>query len=210
MDLSAREAPAWGDGTDDVMTTPPLISYKHKESELMSSEPSQPTYSHEMFGLILGWWSKLHGVTENEGGHAPNLRGELAELRRCHDLHTVIMSRGYQRLRQALTKHDYAHEQLAAIALVLAHVKVHDAEAGSFGRTCGMCEAEQKPPVSEARFQRLIRMTERSDASEAIRRMLPLVSQRASVSLLAKDLYFWNETTRRRWVSDYYDAAQIL
>ena len=61
--------------------------------------------------------------------------------------------------------------------------------------------------VSGLRFRRLIRIEDRDELYPHLIRVLGLLDLRTDVVALARDVYLWNEPTRKRWAYDYYAQA---
>lgn len=144
--------------------------------------------------LLLRWWQGLD-----------NDKGARAELRRAHNLTAVALTGAYQRFyRQALVcgwPEDapvWQNERLAAIAGLLAHVRVND------GRkfTEILSEGEQ-PEFSQLRFRRLLEAPTLDDVFVSLRRALPIVGHQAPVHQLANDVLYWGDQTKKEWAYSY-------
>lgn len=147
-------------------------------------------------GALLRWWQ---GLEED--------RGARAELRRAHDLTAVALTGSYQRFYRLMVKAGWPeHEQegrreserLAAIAGLLAHVKVQVDKP--LAQT--MSEGE-KPAVSELRFRRLLESPTTDDLFVGLRRALPLMGQTANIFDLADSVLFWGDVVKKRWAYNY-------
>lgn len=178
----------------------------------MSREDTKDVY----VSAVTRWWKDLH---------SDRRRAERAELRRCADVHQVVMALGYHRLRQKLIEElgelPVSAETLAATALTLTHVKT--AYEGKAARSSSEKKRGQRPslaalfaglggepgraPVSERRFQKLLRLEQRAELAPALRRTLPLIHHRAHLPSLLEDLRYWGPKTRQRWAEDYYDVS---
>lgn len=161
----------------------------------MQEKISWAAESH--FGKTLHqWWQGL----EEE-------RASRAMLRRCSTLDEVSLSPAYQRFyRYMLACHwpaDAAlrqNDKLAAIAGLLAHVKTDDTQRLSLK----MSESDgDKPLVSELRFRGLLKVDSTDDLFISLRRALPLVGHQASIHQLARDVYWWNDDTKKQWAYSY-------
>jgi len=97
-------------------------------------------------------------------------------------------------------RHDPA--RLAALVPVLAAVETERRQriAGAFG-------AGEEPPLSQLRFQRLIRSTESGELARALRRALSLIDPACNVAALGADFLRWDEQVRMRWCFDYFGKA---
>lgn len=161
-------------------------------------EEPKSTPLNVLFGKPLQtWWERLN--TDDRSGRAI--------LRRCASLDEVAMSAPYQRFyRSMLTcgwspnAGDGQRDKLAAIAGLLAHVKTDDAR-----RLPDLMSplGEDKPLVSELRFRALLKMDTTDDLFAGLRRVLPLINHKASLSLLAWDVYRWGDGVKKEWAYSY-------
>ena len=139
---------------------------------------------------LFHWWL---GLEED--------RGSRAELRRAHDLTAVALTGAFQRFYRLMVKQGWPEreaEGLAAIAGLLAHVKVHvDKPLAQI-----MSEGE-KPPVSELRFRRLLESPTRDDLFIGLRRVLPLMGYNANIYDLADSVRFWGDVVKKSWAYNY-------
>lgn len=149
------------------------------------------------FGKTLHqWWQ---GLEED--------RASRAMLRRCSTLDEVTLSPVYQRFYRFMLAcnwpADAAHwqnDKLAAIAGLLAHVKTDDTQRLSLK----MSESDgDKPLVSELRFRDLLKVDSTDDLFVSLRRALPLVGHQVSIHQLARDVYWWNDDTKKQWAYSY-------
>jgi CRISPR system Cascade subunit CasB len=155
---------------------------------------------------VLQWWKEMQPEEEKPG--SPNLRGDLAELKRCKSLAEAMLAPRFQLLRWTLQKAGFGYmPACAAVAGVLAHVKINNANH-SFAEWLGQPRAEgvATPKLSELRFRRLARLKTHDELFIDLIRVLGLADNTAPVKQLAKDVYHWNELTRRDWTFAYYDA----
>ena len=160
-------------------------------------EEPKSTPLNVLFGKPLQtWWEKLD---EDRAGRAI--------LRRCATLDAVAMSAPYQRFYQYMTACGWSpnasesqRDKLAAIAGLLAHVKTEDARRlpdamSPFG--------EDKPLVSELRFRALLKIETSDDLFAGLRRVLPLINNKASLPMLARDVYWWGDGIKKEWAYSY-------
>lgn len=133
---------------------------------------------------ILSWW---RGTQDQ--------RSASAELRRCHSLTDVMLTRAFQSLR--VLGLEASSEQLAAIAWALGAVRTNRSE-----RTVGEHFAHY---LSDLRFRRLVENGEREPLVRQLIRVIQMTERSAPVEALARDLRFWGDATRRRWTFDFYD-----
>lgn len=150
------------------------------------------------FGKVLhSWWQ---GLEED--------RASRAILRRCATLDAVTLSPAYQRFYRYMLACNcwsadaapWQNDKLAAIAGLLAHVKTDDTQRLSVK----MSELNgDRPLVSELRFRDLLKVETTDDLFISLRRALPLVGHQASVYQLARDVYWWNDDTKKQWAYSY-------
>jgi CRISPR system Cascade subunit CasB len=160
---------------------------------------------------IFDWWHEMQPANEQEGQR--NYRGELAELKRSKSMEEVMLTPRFQVLRRAFLKTE-RHKDIVAcatIAGVLAHVEHNDTKY-PFAEWLAMPKVEggSESRLSELRFRRLIRIETRKDLFAALIRILPLAGDTAQIGTLARDIYYWNERTRREWTFRYYDKLDEL
>ena len=149
--------------------------------------------------ICLGWWGHL---TNKEIGRS---RSDLARLKRASGAAEALAIKAVHELNTKLTAEDFGlrsrPEQLALIAMTLAQVKEHT--AWRLARNMGRGDPK---PLSEIRFDSLIRTQLTAELSTSLRRALHATGQVANVAALAQDLFYWNDSTRARWCFDYYGA----
>jgi len=142
------------------------------------------------------WWKGL----EEE-------RASRAILRRCATLNEIALSDAYQRFYRYLlacgwpeNASERQRDKLAAIAGLLAHVKTDDTQR----LPVKMSELRgDKPLVSELRFRDFLKIDTTDDLFISLRRALPLVDHQANVHQLARDVYWWNDDTKKQWAYSY-------
>lgn len=129
---------------------------------------------------LLEWWQS---VCED--------RAECAQLRRCETPLEVALCKSVQRLRLLFPYWNASPEIVATMAGILAHVKEND-DAGSFAMQLARPkEAGGKPPLSEHRFQKLMKSRTWNEFYQALRRSLQLLHGRANVLSLADGIARW-------------------
>ena len=153
------------------------------------------------FGTVcLGWWRML---TDKNIGSS---RSNLAQLRRAGSTVDALAIRAAHDLnrRLAAAGHNLQQrpERLALIVKTLAHVKEHTGERLAQGLGKGEPKA-----LSELRFDRLIRTHDPAELAMQLRRALAAVGPGANVAQLARDLRWWDDSTRAAWCFDYYGAS---
>jgi len=154
------------------------------------------------FGTIcMAWW---RGLTDPSIGRS---RADLARLRRAGGAVDALAIRAVHDLNRKLAAagHDMrsAPDKLALIAQVLAQVKEHTGQ-----RLAQRMGQGDPKPLSEIRFDRLIRTRDPAELATQLRRALAVVGQGANVARLAQDLRWWTDATRASWCFDYYGASQ--
>lgn len=144
---------------------------------------------------LLRWWQGLEAD-----------KGARAELRRAHDLTAVTLTASYQRFyRQMLAAgwpedaEPWRNDRLAAIAGLLAHVKVLDSR-----RLAEILSEGERPPFSELRFRRLLEAPTLDDVYLGLRRALPIIANKANIHELATDLLFWGDKVKKQWAYAYH------
>ena len=150
---------------------------------------------------LFHWWQGL------EEDHASR-----AVLRRCATLDAVTLSDAYQRFYRYMLAcgwpedaSEWQRDKLAAIAGLLAHVKTDDTQR----LPIKMSELTgDRPLVSELRFRGLLKIETIDDLFISLRRTLPLMGYQASVEQLARDVYWWNDDTKKRWAYSYVWPAK--
>lgn len=154
--------------------------------------------SDNVFGSTLGkWWDWLN---ENQGARA--------ELRRAPNLTAVALTSAFQRLYQWQLAVGFPQpkrpeistqtERLAAIAGLLAHVKV------AVDQSLPMLMSEgDRPPVSELRFRRILDSPSIDDLFVGLRRALPLFDHKADLYDLAESVFNWGDSVKKKWAYNY-------
>lgn len=151
-------------------------------------------------GIIFHWWEGL----END-------RGGRAELRRCHDLTEIMFCPSFHVLYQSLSAVGGVNrEGVALIAGVLSHTKSPQAQE-KLGKLMADKRSGNTPKVSESRFRRLLRITDRNDLYQPIVRIVSLLGGNVNVNEVSDIVYNWNNYTRRNLAFAYYeDTVQKL
>jgi CRISPR system Cascade subunit CasB len=143
-------------------------------------------------------------------------RGHRARLRRNEALADMAHESAVWRLEELLQLGDAHNEALFLIAGALAHVRedAQDKKSLAYLLGVGPVGKDEKPRLSELRFQRLMRADNTEDFFQQIRRTLNIGDKRADVAVLANDLLAWSLEQRYadrrssgmkfRWARDYY------
>jgi CRISPR system Cascade subunit CasB len=142
-------------------------------------------------------------------------RASRAVLRRCATLDAVTLSDAYQRFYRYMlacgwpeNSSEWQRDKLAAIAGLVAHVKMKDGNQGDFDDTqrlpIRMYESKgDRPLVSEIRFRDLLKVETTDDLFTSLRRILPLGGHQANIERLAHDVYGWNDDIKKLWAYSY-------
>ena len=153
--------------------------------------------SKEFGTICLGWW---RGLTDKNIGRS---RADLAQLKRAGSAVDALAIQAVHDLnrRLATSGHDLRQnpDRLALIAMTLAQVT----ENTGVKLAQRMGQGEPKP-LSEIRFDRLIRTHDTAELTTQLRRALAVVGHGANVTQLAQDLRWWTDATRATWCFDYY------
>lgn len=147
--------------------------------------------------VIKAWWHE-HIGERLEGRPSGKALGFSARLRRAGPVE-ALAERPVFDLSRTLNLKDSV--RLHRIVSVLAHLRgdVSETLAHRLG-------AGDPPPLSELRFQRLLRADDNAFATSLIR-ALPMAGRACNVGVLGADLFYWSDTVRTRWIFDYYGAA---
>lgn len=148
--------------------------------------------------VLLNWWE---GLEDDRAGRAI--------LRRASSITAVSLTPPYQRLYQRLLTvgwpekaASYQNDHLAAAAGLLAHIKQNDGRAPA--KAMSQKEAGQdRPPVSELRFMRLLESPDLDALFTGLRRALPLAKHSVDVLALANDVVHWGDDVKKRWAYSY-------
>lgn len=148
--------------------------------------------------ILLEWWQKL----EDD-------RASRAILRRAPTITAVTLSAPYQRLfhrfQAARWNPDGSasrDDRLAAIVGLLAHV-TQDQPGPPAKAMSHKAPGDDRPPVSELRFTRLLESPDVDSLFASLRRVLPLMEHRIDVIALADDILFWGDDRKKRWAYAY-------
>lgn len=130
-------------------------------------------------------------------------RAAFARLRRARDAIDALAEPATLDLLRRLPGAD--PDRVATLAAVLAHVR--ETESARLARAVG-CKSfgDEKPPLSEGRFRRLMQ-SEHDELGDALRRLVRLTKGRANVRDLAATALCWGDRVRKRWIFDYYAVS---
>ena len=148
--------------------------------------------------VLLNWWEGL----EDD-------RASRAVLRRASSITAVSLTPPYQRLYQRLLTvgwpektAPYQNDHLAAVAGLLAHIKQNDGRAPAKAMS-QKDPGQDRPPVSELRFMRLLESPDLDALFTGLRRALPLAKHSVDVLALANDVVHWGDAVKKRWAYSY-------
>jgi len=149
-------------------------------------------------GILYQWWE---GLNEN--------RGDRAELRRCRSVDGVLLTEGYHRLRVQLARTGlpFNEGQLGTVAGVLAYVEEDAPGLEELGAHMAGGAREEDALVSGLRFRRLLQRESREDLYRPMIRTVRLLGRRVNVGALARDLFYWGTSVRKRWARTYWENA---
>lgn len=152
--------------------------------------------------VLLGAWHSLSNK-------------DRAELKRCHTLNDVVLHPAFWRTKFALINSDCTpgEEQLALTLAVISHVKPEDVSSSS-GMSLATLMAQRnqgtnRPLISEARFQKLLRHNKRTTLfREILQCVRALPTDRIAFEAIVHPLWFWGDNQKKDWVRDYYTSMQ--
>jgi CRISPR system Cascade subunit CasB len=152
--------------------------------------------------LIRSWWTELQS---DPGG-----RGKLRRCRRPIEAQALpptidlMVRMGWSPPEE--DRYDWYGERIAAIAMVLAHVREDSTQpvARSLGATGGL----DKPRLSNSRWERLCRAEGHEEIATEFTRIVQMVGGTANLADLAFAMLTWDRDTNRRskqkWIYAYY------
>lgn len=153
---------------------------------------------------VIEWYGSSLG---RDDGAARTAR---ARLRRCESpaeaLAVEVTHDLYRRLREIGTS--AGPDRLALLAMTFARLK--GVRGDKLAALLGQQKNKDVPrPLSELRFQSLIRVRSHRGLIAPLRRSLRVLGSDPACNgwTLAEDLYFWNEQVRNRWCFQYFGAA---
>jgi CRISPR system Cascade subunit CasB len=155
--------------------------------------------------LIHGWWDDLQSDP-----------GARAKLRRCQKpiealaLPVVIelmLRLGWK--PPELDSYDWYGERIAAIAMVLAHVREHTDQ--SVAHLLGATHKHDTPLLSSSRWERLCNAEGHENIATEFTRIVQMLGGTANVVDLAFAMLAWDSETnhraKQRWIYNYYGVA---
>ena len=140
------------------------------------------------------WWHELKETP-----------GASAALRRCRSPREALLLPQTLSLIRRLGAHDGRAERVAALAVILAHVKEDDHRP--LMRAAGDTRfGKEDAVVSRPRFRRLISSRDSEELLTNLIRLVAILGGAANVGDLATSLYWWSDRTRTDWAATYYAA----
>lgn len=143
--------------------------------------------------VLFEWWQGL----EKD-------RASRAVLRRASSLTEIALSPAYQRLCRRLGAPNWKgweRDRFALVVGVLAHITAHDVRPPALAMS-QRALGEDRPPVSELRFLRLLESPDSDALFSGVRRVLPLMGG-VDVIVLANDLMHWGDEVKKKWAYGY-------
>ncbi|HVT43425.1 MAG TPA: type I-E CRISPR-associated protein Cse2/CasB [Thermoanaerobaculia bacterium] len=156
---------------------------------------SQPP-AKKLDSVVRRWWT---GLDER--------RGDRAELRRARTPSTVAFLPAYHGFVRELAQAGIylSGETAAVVAAVVAHVR-RDDPSRSFAKQMAS-EHNGKARVSGLRFRRMLTIDDAAELQTSLVRTIHLLDGTASVGDLSTSIRWWNDRTKKRWASEYYETA---
>jgi CRISPR system Cascade subunit CasB len=142
---------------------------------------------------LFDWWK---GLDED--------RASRAVLRRASSPTEVALTPAYQRLCRrlgALNWKSGSKIDLPSSSVCWSHIKTNDARPPAEAMS-QRALAEDRPPVSELRFMRLLDAPDSEALFSGVRRVLPLMRS-VDVIALANDLMHWGDAVKKKWAYGY-------
>lgn len=161
---------------------------------------------------FLTWWNILQ--SEIPPGWA---RADRAVLRRATDLTAVACTPAYQQIyREMEAAHissggagwlAFQQERIAALVGLAVHVPL-SFDGPDFVKSLPQAmshrsEGDDRNPVSDLRFKRLLESPDIDALFTGLRRSLPLIDGKVSITSLADDIFEWNDAVKKRWAYAY-------
>ena len=150
--------------------------------------------------IVYSWWVKICDSS-----------GDKASLKRARTPDIVALQKSYLNLYREMysgntggrVKANLAR-RLPLVAGVLSHVRDNRNEPVALVMGGSSRQGADSPLVSDLRFRRLMRTEDDDSLFIMMIRMVRMMDNRANVKDLAESLFFWNDTTRKKWTSRYY------
>ena len=158
--------------------------------------------------VAFDWWRELVPPKDSAKPQGWK-RATLARLRRASDPLEVMMEPYALRLVQRLSAFRADTDRVAVLAGILAVVR--DDATEPVTRLLGRQSLDDETAtLSEGRFRRLLQ-TPTNDLLDPMRRLVRLAPQsEVNVRHLATSILYWGESTKKRWIFDYYGASSAI
>jgi CRISPR system Cascade subunit CasB len=190
------------------------------EQTMSSKVDQQQTSAEKREGsrgaVALAWWSKLRHPERGDPGTLARLRRARTHL----ELIRIPAAVDLARRLGVLSTRDSRLIPALELARVLAHAKEHDnrhpMEAAGWKRFPGSRKASEagddRPKMSEARFNRFLEIGEGEEKILAFARLIQLLDGKVNVVRIADDFLLWNhpefgEKVREQWAFRYLAAG---
>lgn len=147
------------------------------------------------------WYERIRDDTARRSVR----RAVRARLRRASTVIEVIQEPEALRLIERLAKWQW--DRAATLAGILAYVENDDDMPVARAIGPGRSDSNQSPKMSEARFRRLLQSEER-DLLDPMRRLVRLADGKINVLDLSSSVFYWNDSTRKRWIYNYYGVFE--
>mgnify|MGYP006282298183 FL=1 len=174
--------------------------------------PSTPNPHQPNLGTtVLSWWS-THLAADRSDARALSARlrratapSQVLSEAAVHVLLTRLRSEA--RLGEAVLRDPV---RIYRLVTVLAHVMTHTPKTPLFalaGRRAS--RGPDRLVLSHLRFQKVL-MARPEELATTLRRVLAMTEGRANVAALARDLIFFDDSTRQRWCFDYFQSSAAI
>jgi CRISPR type I-E-associated protein CasB/Cse2 len=161
-----------------------------------------PAPKEKIAEIVLEWWEREI--------HDKSHQYQRAEIQRCADLHAVVFTPAYQKLRRLCFAKGFKpnDDYLALVAGIVGRIRETSPHHPCEELAKGKSNSKGSPLLHPLRFERLVKTLDRSQTYKDLIAVLPILDYRANVSQLANDLYWWGKgldsTVRKRWYNEYY------
>ncbi len=147
--------------------------------------------------LAFEWWQDLK-----------KKKGDRANLRRAKTMDEVFFVPAYHRLYNKLSSTAWRSQKgIALMAGILARIEKHEGGILFAAQMARPGKTGKGARVKGMRFRRLLQNKNRDEVYGPMIRIVQLMDKQANVKDLAHCLYWWNDSTRRKWAFDYYEKA---
>jgi CRISPR type I-E-associated protein CasB/Cse2 len=161
----------------------------------------------EIADIVLEWW-------ENEI-HDKSRQHQRAEIQRCADLHAVVFTPAFQKLRRSCLAKGFKpnDDYLALVAGVVGRIEDTSPQHPCKEMAASKGSGKGPPLLHPLRFERLVKTLDSQQTYRELIAVLPIMDFRANVATLANDLYWWGKgvdsKVRKRWYTEYYENVNL-